>query len=135
MILIERICIAIVFMTVCLGSLLVSADEYKVKNLYIEYQKGVGTNRMPLMPDNFKRKGALSLGLDTEYKFVYSNTRVTGMHEQQFRSVGLRSEIGVHVWKFDFFIDHESIHALDANYVGKYPNTNSIGFRLNLIGE
>jgi len=110
----------------------VFAKEIKLEQLYIEAAGAVGTNRTPLMQIE-EKKGELNLFTKYSYGDAYTDVKITSFFGRQFRYVELNYETGYSFKQFDVYLEHTSGHALDYQYQGfKYPNTNSVGFRLNL---
>lgn len=109
----------------------------KVQNLYLEAEKAYGTNRSYNLPEDRIPSHYANLGFDLTFtKYVYSNSKIKSVVDQsQFRNVSLDSELGFKLLGLDIYARHFSGHALDSNYGKKFPQENSIGIRLNLIGD
>ena len=110
------------------------AQPVTLSSLYIEAEKATGTNRTPLMPKEYTKDGELNLVMETKVLALgYSIIRVDSMFaDSQFATVALDIETGVRLDWLEVYVDHRSQHALDTNYGFKYPNENSVGFRVRL---
>lgn len=110
------------------------AQPVTLSSLYIEAEKATGTNRTPLMPKEYTKDGELNLVMETRVLALgYSIIRVDSMFaDSQFATVALDVETGVRLDWLEVYVDHRSQHALDTSYGFKYPNENSVGFRVRL---
>lgn len=110
------------------------AQPVKLESLYIEAEKATGTNRTPLVPKTYNKAGELNLVMETKVLSLgYSIIRIDGIYaDSQFATVALDMETGIRLDYIEVYTNHRSQHALDTNYGFKYPNENSIGFRVRL---
>lgn len=120
-----------------------SCHGLELYDLSIYATKAVGTNRHWSVPIDETKKGELGVDLGFNvYKHklfrAYTDLKINGMYtDQQFRYVALDAEVGLNIMKsVEVFAGHRSEHALDYKYttLDKYPNTNSVGIRLNFLG-
>lgn len=116
-----------------------SEDFVKLNKAYIEITKSVGTNRHWSIPEGESKSGDLNFFTETIYfNFIYARSMVNSFYtDSQFRYVSLTEEIAVKPFKqLELFYQHRSEHGLDYEYlnIDKYPNTNSVGIRINLLG-
>lgn len=124
------------YIILLLFPLSVFSKDVKIKDLYIDAERAVFTNRPYEMPPGYKKKYGLGLGLDVDlYKYGYLNQRIQGMTgPRQFRHVSWEFETGVRLDKHvEFYFRHYSGHALDSQYESRFPESNSVGIRLYLI--
>lgn len=111
------------------------AQPVELSSLYIEVEQAIGTNRTPLMPyEHGEKAGELNLVMETSLLGLgYNITRVDSMFaDSQFATVALDTESGIRLSWLEVYVSHRSQHALDAEYPNKYPNENSVGFRVRL---
>lgn len=121
-----------------IGSGLDLKDSIKVKDLYIETEKRIGTNRDYYLRDEEAAKYDLNLGLNLELPAtLYYNNKVTSTtDDNQFRHIGYEFEFGARPFKgIDLYIQHFSGHALDESYDKNFPQRNKFGIRFNLIRD
>ena len=115
-----------------------ASDKVKVDNLYLEFTKAYGTNTEDFNIPDRKISNYLNLGFNFTFdEFLFWNNKISStISSAQFRKVGWEFEIGVVPVKgLEVYVAHESEHAMDmVGYKGSYPQMNSIGLRLNLIG-
>lgn len=112
------------------------AQDFQLKDLYIEGDRAVGTNRHVYLPKGETRRGSLNLGMEIVNGPVYSKNIVSSMYtEKQFRHVSLYSEMGVRYKQVEGYINHYSGHIMDTTTDYKYPNTNGIGIRFNIVKD
>jgi hypothetical protein len=112
------------------------SSNIKVKNLYIETEKRVLTNREYFLVDQYGATNDLNLGLDLEMPAsIYFNNKITSItDDSQFRFVGYNFEIGAEPIKgIEVYFEHFSGHALDQTYVNDFPQFNKVGIRWNFI--
>lgn len=110
----------------------------ELNRIAIEVERAIGTNRDFTIPENEEKAGELNLILEAKYLgFLYSRDRVESMYtDSQFRFISLTKEFAVKPYDdLEVYYQHTSEHALDFEYdnIQKYPNINSIGFRLILF--
>lgn len=120
----------------------VFADEVSLlKSLSIEHEQAVLGNRTPYIFNDFKKTGELNLLMESshpKFESIYNNTRIRSMYgkgegSNQFRFVGLESELGVtYKRRIDLYFRHFSGHVLDSMLISDFPQDNSIGLRLKI---
>ncbi len=109
-----------------------------VEALYIEIEKSAIRDSRTFNQVNGESVGGwVNLGLQVDHGPIYTNSIISSEYSNtQFRHVSLDMEIGVRVTDtYQLYIRHYSGHMLDAQYDRAYPEENSIGLRINLIGE
>jgi hypothetical protein len=107
-----------------------------INKLYLEGEKNVMANRNYFLPQDESPKYNLNLGLKLDvHRFLYLDNKVSSTtNDNQFRFVGLESEIGASKFGADLYFSHFSGHLLDAHSARRFPQENVIGVRFNLIG-
>lgn len=110
----------------------------KAKKLHIEATKAIGTNRHWTIPDGEKKEGNLNLYLELadNKNYLFLRSKVDSFYtDSQFRYVSLIQELAIEPYHFgmEFYIRHQSEHALDWRYNVQYPNQNEIGIRFKFI--
>ena len=110
------------------------AQPVQLDSLYIEAERATGTNRTPLIPSVYNKAGELNLEMNLKFLALgYNKIRVESTFaDSQFSTVALETESGARFEFVDLYIRHRSQHALDTVYGFKYPNENSVGFRVRL---
>lgn len=112
-----------------------TAKGIELKELSIEYEAAIGTNRQAYSyEEHGDKKGELNLEMKNEYKRVYSIVRIeSDIAESQFSNIALDTELGISWKPVDVYIQHRSEHVLDAQVERNYPNENSFGVRVKLL--
>ena len=112
-------------------------DHVKVDSLYIEMDKHIKSNRSFYLPEDESPGESFNLGFDLDIsKNLYLDSKVSSStNGHQFRFISLDSEIGFSKYNVDLYIKHFSGHTLDASLGRRFPESNAIGIRLNLIGK
>lgn len=111
--------------------------EPKLTKFYVEAEKAVMSNRTFNQVGKERVGGWLNLGYQVDHGPVYTKSKVTSEYSSsQFRHVSFDAELGLRITNnYEIYYRHYSGHMLDSNYGIKYPEENSVGIRLNLIGE
>lgn len=121
--------------------LLLSFSAYAepvVNELYVEAEKtAIRPNRTFNQVNGESVGGWVRLGLQVDQGPIYSKSIISSEYSNtQFRHVSLETELGVRITAtYQIYVRHYSGHMLDASYNRNYPEENSIGLRINLIGE
>jgi hypothetical protein len=112
------------------------SDHVKVRNLYIEGEKRVLTNRDYFLNENRIPHNDLNLGLDLDLPAtLYYNNKVNSIVDtNQFRYIGYTFELGARPFKgIEVYFQHFSGHALDETFDYRgFPQFNKVGVRFYL---
>ena len=107
-----------------------------LKDLYIESEKHVRSNRSYYIPENEQPRFDLNLGMNLDIgKYSYFDTRVVSItNQRQFRFIAWEFENGLSYYGIDLYVRHFSGHLLDTGEDRRFPEDNTIGIRVNFVG-
>ena len=110
------------------------ADQFMtLDRFYLEYEKYLSGTSRNLAP-GYETKQLPAIGFNFVFlKSAYLRNKISSeVDSSQFRYIALDSELGVRPTKFlEIYTQHYSGHALDSAYLGKFPQDNTIGFRID----
>ena len=111
-------------------------QPFSVDKFFLEYQS-VNQNSRIAEIGNYKPAHVMSLNADLNLlgPLFWENSIHGLATEEQFRLVGWKFFLGVHVAPFlDVGVFHHSQHILDANNpIGRFPLEDAPGFRINFM--
>ncbi|MCK9370561.1 hypothetical protein M0R04_11680 [Candidatus Dojkabacteria bacterium] len=105
----------------------------ELNKLDISYGKSMGTNRDFTYTE--RKKGDLNLHFNYSIlnRIDLDTNILSKFTASQFRYIELAPQLNLKInGQFKLFINHRSGHALDTQYVTKYPNENSVGVNFTL---
>ena len=112
------------------------ADYIHMKDLYIEMDRSILSNRNYYLVDKRSRKYGVNLGLNldiTDLSF-FNSKLISITNASQFKYIGLTFDTGVKLIKgIELYYKHFSGHALDQEFPDRFPEENALGIRFRLI--
>lgn len=110
-----------------------------LRELALDYQNFIDEGRdLLLYPETHKESLAVDMKIDLLGPLYWNNLIAATTTDAQYRTVGLTSELGAHVFsRLDVFYRHTSIHLLDRahSYLPKFPVYDAVGVRITLYKE